>query len=614
MFSFEFIKKVNQATDIYELVSQYVELVKSGKGYKGVCPFHEDKDPSFSVSPELNFAKCFSCGEGGSPIEFLSKIEKISLRDATIKLAKQANIPLEQDSLGIDEKLLPFYEIMDTVSKIYHGILTVTNEGKIALDYLNRRGITLSDIQKYKIGFAPQTNTVLNYLKINNLSFDTAITLGLIYKDKNGEYVDSFANRIIFPVTDLDGNIISFSGRSIKPNDNVKYLNLINSPLFQKHSSLYNLGNIKKGEKIYLVEGFFDAISHSKAGFTNTLATMGVALSDNHISVLKKLTNHITLIFDGDPTGRKTNIAQAEKLINKFKFLDVVDLFTDNNTKLDPDSLYNQNPPVYNTVIGQKTIDGYSYLYHYWLNNTILSNNNEVTSLIAKLEEVLRHAPDITKDQIQSDLSSKLGQTINFKFTSQKPKETVNAPAESKLITKNNSFYDKLISEKQKDILLIENQILKGLINPQFGYNLYEFYTQSSEEKFSHHFTKSGSLLYYLLKDYYKKQNVFNNDQIINFGKTTQYSINLEEIIEKIHSLNEKNNIVSFDTLCKAHDNYTAIIECSAKLITLFKKLKDIEDKKSKTDKIITANDTSLIRDEIRRTNQRIAKLRKDSK
>jgi DNA primase len=327
------LEKVKQIVDIYDVISDYVVLKKRGKDYVGLCPFHDEKTPSFSVSIHKQLYYCFGCSEGGNAIKFLMEIRKQSFSDVVFELAKRYQVPIRtlepqqrkelQRQLSLREQL---YEILALTTSFYQHALHQP-QGKPALSYLEReRRLDKKTIQQFKLGYAPEGwETLYDYL-IQQKRYPIVLVeeAGLIAvrKSENG-YYDRFRNRLIIPITDLQGRVIGFGSRTLG-GEQPKYLNSPETTLFKKSNTLFALyqakNTIRSLDKVVVVEGYFDVITLHAVGITNTVAALGTALSKTQLKQLFKYTDskQVVLNFDSDPAGKKATqrtIADIESLI-----------------------------------------------------------------------------------------------------------------------------------------------------------------------------------------------------------------------------------------------------------------------------------------------------------
>ena len=307
------INEIRNKTDIVDVVSRYVNLTKKGKNYIGICPFHDDHSPSMSVSPEKQIFTCFSCGATGNVFTFVSDFEKISFSDAVRLLGEKAGISIGNNTYIGNSKRDEYFDIYDSANKFYQNSL-FTNLGKNAMEYLKNRNIDRDTIKKFGIGLSVQKLSLTDYLKNKNYSIDKLIDVGLTNDNGN----DIFINRIMFPIYDLAGNPVAFSGRIYNTKDTSKYINTKETDKFKKGKILYNYHiakeHLKKNDSVIIMEGQMDVIRASTIGVNNCIATMGTALTRDHKSIIKNMTNNIVLCFDGDSAGEKATINAIELL------------------------------------------------------------------------------------------------------------------------------------------------------------------------------------------------------------------------------------------------------------------------------------------------------------
>ena len=300
----ETIKAIRKRHPIQEIVGKYEDLTKKGEDYWCLCPFHNDSNASMCISPKLDMFQCFSCKAAGNIFNFISRKENITYGEAIQLLAKEDGI--EVSSVKRTNPHQKDYEILSLAIKYYQNNIN-SSLGEQARDYLNKRQIDQETIKKFEIGLAiskqPLTNFLLNKYNLNDL-----IDLGLTNTDSK----DIFNERIIIPIHDLNGNPIGFGGRIYRTKDPSKYINTKATKLFDKSNILYNYHRahtkLNKDESIIIMEGYFDVIRASTVGVNNCVAPMGTALTKNHIQILKKITNHIILCFDGDEAGLNATI------------------------------------------------------------------------------------------------------------------------------------------------------------------------------------------------------------------------------------------------------------------------------------------------------------------
>jgi len=319
MIKREIIEKVRERADIVEVISSYIPLKPAGKNYRALCPFHKEKTPSFTVSPEKGLFHCFGCGVGGNVFTFLMRYEGISFYEAVKSLAERYGIPIEEVE-GVQEKLEPYFEINRMANEIFRMKLLHPREGKVARDYLLKRGVAPKSWELYGLGYAPdQWDLLSGFFEQKGKDLLLVEEVGLIIRGTKG-YYDRFRDRIIFPIEDIRGRILGFGGRILGEGE-PKYLNSPDSPIFKKGECLYGLKQardhiIQKREAV-IVEGYFDVISLAQSGLRNVVAPLGTALTEVQLRILKPLVNKVLLLFDGDQAGRKAAMRAVELLVQE---------------------------------------------------------------------------------------------------------------------------------------------------------------------------------------------------------------------------------------------------------------------------------------------------------
>lgn len=310
----ETLNQIRLASDIVDVISEYVLLKKQGRNYVGLCPFHNEKTPSFSVSSDKQVYHCFGCGAGGNVFSFLMEIEGLTFQEAAIKLASKTNIDLGTNistinkPKNISDDVKQMIDAHNLLSKFYHHLLVNTKEGQHALEYLYGRGFTLESIEKFQIGYALNSwDFVCKFLTKKDFSLNNMEKAGLIIKrEEDNSYFDRFRDRIMFPIFNRNGDTVAFSGRSLGAND-PKYLNSPETVIFNKSKILYNYyqarPTIRKLQQAVLFEGFADVIAADRSGVINGVATMGTSLTDEHVSIFKRNVQTVTICYDGDTAG-----------------------------------------------------------------------------------------------------------------------------------------------------------------------------------------------------------------------------------------------------------------------------------------------------------------------
>lgn len=330
MITNEIVNEIRAKTDIVNVISAYLPLTKKGKNYFGVCPFHDDHSPSMSVSPDKQIYTCFSCGASGNVFNFVSSYEHITYYEAVKLLGERLGYNINTSPKEKNDDIS--YEIYDKACKFYQNNINTTL-GKNAIEYLHSRQINDELINKFKIGLSMTKVSLTEYLLGSGYELNKLINIGLT----NEQTKDIFLNRIMFPLFDLKGNVVAFSGRIYNTKDGSKYVNTKETNIFKKGTMLYNYHNarehLKVNDTIIVMEGFMDVIRAYSIGVVSCVATMGTALTKQNALNLKKMATNIILCFDGDKAGEEA----TTKAIKIFEEIDVVPKVVRLEDNLDPD-------------------------------------------------------------------------------------------------------------------------------------------------------------------------------------------------------------------------------------------------------------------------------------
>ena len=352
IYSKKEIQKLIDNLDIVQVIGEYVNLKKAGSDYKGLSPFKDEKTPSFTVSPVKNIFKDFSTQIGGNVISFYMKINDIGFLQAVEELSRKYNIPLKKsrEYRTIDQEIerkkavnREYYEIMNEAQMFFRENIEKYSE---ALEYMKERDFSLEEIRRFGIGFAPSfRDDLFQHLVKKEFPEEKIMSLGLAKRNETGEIYDSFRNRIIFPIYNVNAQIVGFGGRIIEKNTNLpKYLNSPDSPIFKKGNELFGIKhqgeNIRKKGFAMLMEGYLDVLTAQKNGFESAVASLGTAFTEEQAQLLKKYTDKILISYDNDEAG-KNAIIKAGYILKKYDF-DVKCLVMDGNEK-DPDEFLRKN-------------------------------------------------------------------------------------------------------------------------------------------------------------------------------------------------------------------------------------------------------------------------------
>ncbi|MHA6250953.1 DNA primase [Oceanobacillus sp. CAU 1775] len=318
----EVIEDIRKANDIVDIVGEYVQLKKQGRNYFGLCPFHGEKSPSFSVTQEKQIFHCFGCGKGGNVVTFMMEMESFSFYESLEFLAKRVDISLPET--GSSKKFThsdenqSILEAYEWLTKLYHHLLKFTKDGKEGYNYFTQRKINESSIETFQLGFAPNVkNFVLEFLEKKGFNRQLLVKAGLVTIHEDGTASDRFRGRVIFPIRNHLGKTVAFGARSLHE-QGPKYLNSSESDLFQKSKLLYNFDlakrHIRKENEAILFEGYMDVIAANQADVKNVVATMGTALTETQAKIIKRYVNQVVLCYDGDSAGQEASYKAANLL------------------------------------------------------------------------------------------------------------------------------------------------------------------------------------------------------------------------------------------------------------------------------------------------------------
>lgn len=320
------IEEIRNSVSIVDVISEYVQLRKRGKNYIGLCPFHSEKTPSFTVTEEKQIFHCFGCHAGGNVFKFLMDYKKISFVEAVQELAEQQGIEISYDDEGYNEKQSEqeiLFDINTEAARYFSNNLLNDPEGEIAREYFQKRNIKLQTLRSFGLGYALNGwENLVNYLKQKNIDLEKALHLGLIGRNNDGRVYDKLAGRIIFPIFSPNGRVVAFAGRKLKEDDSGgKYINSPETLIYIKGKVLYGLSHckdeIRKLDKAIIVEGYMDLISLYQAGVKNVVAVSGTALTDDQVQLLSRYTKNVVLLFDADTAGINASMRSIEILLKR---------------------------------------------------------------------------------------------------------------------------------------------------------------------------------------------------------------------------------------------------------------------------------------------------------
>lgn len=542
------INEIRQSVDIVDVISKYVPLVARGKNYFGVCPFHDDHSPSMSVSKDKQIYKCFSCGATGNVFNFIQDYENVSFKEALKILSEIAGISVS----GLDVKSSKrdvhknLYDIYEISSKLYINNLN-TNYGLSAKEYLHNRGITDDLIREFEIGLSLHEKDLLTRLLVKKgFSNKDMVDSGLIVKSDYG-YSDIYSNRIMFPLYDVSGKIVGYSGRIYNGENTSKYINTRETAIFKKGEILYNYHRAKdscrKKNVVIITEGFMDVIRCHSVGVTNVVAAMGTAFTKEHVMLIRKLARDVILCFDGDRAGAKATESCINLLLE-----------------------YNITPKI---VRLEENLDPDEYILKYGKDRFIEKLDNPINVMDFKLS-YLKNDKDLNSSV---DMSSYVNSVID----------------ELKKIDDDilREISLKKISEESK----LDIDFLRDRLDSITDVKTVKSITVKKDESISKYDKAQMYLIYYML----------NNDEVVHmYDEYVTYMPNdsFRKLATYISCFYKENGCVNIADLITYLSNYDGMIDIVSKILDL--KLKDDYTKSEIDDYIFTIKDYN-IRNEISR-------------
>jgi len=572
----ETIQKIRDEADIVEVIGEQVKLNKKGANYVGLCPFHNDTNPSLTVSPSKRIFTCFSCGATGNVITFVQNFEKVSFVEAVSRLAQKVGIPLEIGTAGSKSQILKkYYDLLEKATNFYQFYLYNTTEGQEALKYLYKRGLNDKIIKRFRIGLAPRDRDLL-YRALLQEKFQPLdmIEAGLVRSGKN--YYDVFRNRIVFPLEDTTGNIVGFSGRIYYVADTeAKYLNSSENAVFKKGQILYNFeqarNEIRGADSVFIFEGFMDVIAAHRAGIDNALAIMGTALTEHQIQAIKRLTENVTLCFDGDSAGCEAT-KKGIYLMNNAGINCKAILMPE---KYDPDDYINEfGGDKLAEYLVNKPLNGIDYLY---LVEKRQLNQEDITSIEEFKNNVFRHLNFFNSNVINEIYLKKMAEDLNvqvkslqsdFSKSSYRPSITDYQPLKSYVLPR-------FKKDKYENS---EKALIKTLI-----YHRDKYY--EAKDRLAAYTTgnRQNRNILYKLFDYYKNNNEMNLEdfmalldaeetiiltEILNSPFIGQY-VEITELIDTIKKYKYYEQVIQLRDKEKTEENLVKLRENKLSITTI---------------------------------------------
>lgn len=492
----ETVQRILDAADIVEVVSDFVRLKKRGANYIGLCPFHAERTPSFSVSKSRGICKCFSCGKGGSPVHFIMEHEALSYYDALRYLARKYNIEIHEHEVSEEEKEIDrqresMFAINEWASQKFSSNLYDTQQGKdIGLSYFKERGLNDATIKKFRLGYSIDKTSLGKEAIQSGYSREYLLETGICYlRERTGELIDRFAERVIYPIFTVSGKVVAFGGRTLSSSKEVaKYVNSPESIIYSKRKELYGLFQaktaiVKKGYCI-LVEGYMDVLSMSQAGIENVVASSGTALTTEQIRFIHRFTDSVTLMYDSDPAGIKAALRGVNLLLSEGLDISIV-LLPEGE---DPDSYAQSHSSTeVESYIEQKSEDFIKFKTKILLGE---AHDDPVkrSRVISEIVESIAVIPDEIKRvvycqecsrllEVKEDVLARQVAIARSRIAEKKEKEKIIDSAKSKLPKTSDSYEQNVENQASKDIKISDS------VDGQNINSAHDFRIKASEEE-----------------------------------------------------------------------------------------------------------------------------------
>ena len=559
-YSESLIDEIKASNDIVDIISQYVILKRSGRNFLGLCPFHKEKSPSFSVSPDKQIFHCFGCGIGGDAITFICKIENVNYKEAIEILAEKAGIPLPTIDTSRSTKIeilkQKVYEINEIVANFYHQNLYAPTAKK-AQEYVKKRKLDNKTLKKFMIGYANGGNEVYKLLKDKGFSDEEILASNLVKKTNFG-YNDVYRERLMFPIQDVKQRYIAFGGRTLEPDGKPKYINSPEGMVYTKGRNLYamNIAKSANMKNIIIVEGYMDAVSLHQRGIPNAVASLGTALTEAQARLLRKYSEKVVISYDSDAAGQAATMRGLEILTNVGCDVRILQM----EGAKDPDEYVIKYGNGRFNLLVDKAISLIEFKTKILKNSLDLDNVSDkikflketaqlLTTVNSKIEQELyidkiANEYNISKEALYAEINKLGNKGITTKILDNRPKTVIKKEnVEKKLIEREKAIIALLIQEKEKIYEQIKNEIsvddFKSEINKKILKKLYEEYEKgnSNINSILNFFVEDEEVMSRLTEVMAEEYQIKNDDKaiknLINTYKIERLDNRKMELIEK---------------------------------------------------------------------------------
>lgn len=530
----EIIDDILNKADIVQVISSYINVIKKGNSYVAICPFHNDTNPSMMISPTKQIFKCFVCGAGGNVFTFVSKYEKISFEESVRRVAKIINYNsplLSTEKKIINPKNMEELTALNDAGEFYHYILS-TKAGENGLNYLNSRNITSDMIDYFNLGFSPENGELsIKQLRAKNHSVETLSNVGILIHEQSN-FSDRFKNRIIFPIYNEHSQIIGFSARKIRKEDDPKFINSPSTEYFNKSEILYNYQNAsveaKRSGYCYIVEGFMDVFSFYRSGIKACIALMGTAFTSSHAKILRRLNIELRLCLDGDDAGQHGMISMIKILDKEGINYRIVNYEDD---KRDPDEIFNQDGSDALVKLSENLIRKNEFIIKYF------SSRNDLETVDGKLQFIRQIVDNYSyiQDDIERTLFlNKINQLTGLGL------ERIKKLFKNK---SNDDIFDKFALYSKNKVInnsakIIQRQLIRYMIESE---EAYEYLNKTNQALFIDD-------VYILLANYIEEYKDCHSDiSLKNLITLIQQSGGNENVVNELISIGESKTIPPYD-------------------------------------------------------------------
>ena len=514
-YSDELIEEIRTSNDIVDVISQYVILKRSGRNFFGLCPFHKEKSPSFSVSPDKQIFHCFGCGVGGNVIHFVSKIENLDFKDTIEMLANRANIELPTLNNFEDDKTAKLksriYQINEETAKFYHENLYKPTS-KQAQEYIKKRRLDNKTLKSFLIGYSGNFDELYRMLKSKGFSNEEILASSLVNKTDDGKFIDRFRKRLMIPIQDTRGRFIAFGGR-VLDDSKPKYINSPENLVYSKGRQLFGLNVAKKGDtkKLIIVEGYMDAISLYQRGITNVVASLGTALTEQHGWLLRKNCEQVIIGYDADGAGQAATLRGLEILQNMGCDMRILQIYG----AKDPDEFVNKYGPERFLKCVDDAISLVEFKVKILKQNLDIENTNDKIKFLNQIAKILSSVDNNIEKEIYIDKIS-----LDYGIS----KEAIYAEV------------NKLMYSKNKEAKILERPINKPMAK-----------IKEKNEKIDEATIKREKMLIYILVSYpdesfSKLKDIVSNNLI----KVETHKHILKKLYEEYEKGNINNDILDY--------------------------------------------------------------------